>query len=404
MRFRVSQNFKALITRDSSTAKKFVAAATFLEVLKVFPKSEISESVSPTNDTNRPITEFFVQNEEKVRYAKWKAAEIAKGFREGRLPAPTTSPSESTSDIQSTSTSKRVSPPPSIPLDNDIPHTPQGMHLHASSLDHGETSPGSWSTVATPGTGMGASSPFGVPSPADQDSPLAGRSKLRQEITPVAGRARSHSRSGSGDSEKSIQDSHTTRPRRSSFAQKGNGNANAIALGLGSDAKKSVHFTPSTGGLTSTDDQSEAPSTPGTENFQFSYAPPPPQGTSRISPPIQSVASNTTPTVPLVPPTQYSPPQAGPPAGITSVYTAPTIQNGSSNSFTHLNARTSPPIVPSHSSPPSRTSPTQSEVILTPTIIAKAQKHCRFAISSLDYEDADQARKELRAALATLGG
>jgi vacuolar protein sorting-associated protein VTA1 len=41
---------------------------------------------------------------------------------------------------------------------------------------------------------------------------------------------------------------------------------------------------------------------------------------------------------------------------------------------------------------------------LTPTVIAKAQKHCRFAISSLDYEDAEQARKELRAALALLGG
>jgi vacuolar protein sorting-associated protein VTA1 len=41
---------------------------------------------------------------------------------------------------------------------------------------------------------------------------------------------------------------------------------------------------------------------------------------------------------------------------------------------------------------------------LTPQLIAKAQKHCRFAISALDYEDADQARKELRAALAVLGG
>jgi vacuolar protein sorting-associated protein VTA1 len=41
---------------------------------------------------------------------------------------------------------------------------------------------------------------------------------------------------------------------------------------------------------------------------------------------------------------------------------------------------------------------------LTPGLIAKTQKHCRFAISALDYEDAEQARKELRAALAILGG
>lgn len=40
---------------------------------------------------------------------------------------------------------------------------------------------------------------------------------------------------------------------------------------------------------------------------------------------------------------------------------------------------------------------------LTSMQIAKAQKHCRFAISALEYEDAEQARKELRAALAVLG-
>jgi len=43
-------------------------------------------------------------------------------------------------------------------------------------------------------------------------------------------------------------------------------------------------------------------------------------------------------------------------------------------------------------------------VELTNAMIAKVQKHCRFAISSLDYEDAEQARKELREALALLGG
>ena len=54
-----------------------------------------------------------------------------------------------------------------------------------------------------------------------------------------------------------------------------------------------------------------------------------------------------------------------------------------------------PPPPPPEPSPPPE---------LTPGLISKAQKHCRFAISSLDYEDAEQARKELRAALAILGG
>ena len=51
--------------------------------------------------------------------------------------------------------------------------------------------------------------------------------------------------------------------------------------------------------------------------------------------------------------------------------------------------------IPLRSSPPPE---------LTSTQIARIQKHCRFAISALDYEDAETARKELRSALAMLGG
>ena len=40
---------------------------------------------------------------------------------------------------------------------------------------------------------------------------------------------------------------------------------------------------------------------------------------------------------------------------------------------------------------------------LSPKEIGKVQKHCRFAISALDYEDLATARKELRAALEMLG-
>ena len=40
---------------------------------------------------------------------------------------------------------------------------------------------------------------------------------------------------------------------------------------------------------------------------------------------------------------------------------------------------------------------------LSSTQIARIQKHCRFAISALDYEDTETARKELHSALAMLG-
>lgn len=59
------------------------------------------------------------------------------------------------------------------------------------------------------------------------------------------------------------------------------------------------------------------------------------------------------------------------------------------------------PARPQPAPEPETTTPAQE---LTPVMVARAQKHCRFAISSLDYEDAEQARKELRAALLILGG
>jgi Vta1 C-terminal domain len=66
----------------------------------------------------------------------------------------------------------------------------------------------------------------------------------------------------------------------------------------------------------------------------------------------------------------------------------------------------SPPAIYSRSrAPPPPPVPVQEDPVeLTPGIISKAQKHCRFAISALNYDDAEQAKKELRAALTLLGG
>ena len=107
--------------------------------------------------------------------------------------------------------------------------------------------------------------------------------------------------------------------------------------------------------------------------------------------------------------------------------TPPTIQAQHPSSPTHIVPRSSPPPTapyatgsPDASAPPlpppppapyvqiQRPPPPPPEASpppeLTPGLIANTQKHCRFAISALDYEDAEQARKELRAALAILGG
>ncbi|GAA5937287.1 Vta1p [Sporobolomyces koalae] len=52
-----------------ATARKFLAAANFLELLTVFG-------------------ETGTENRDKIKYSKWKATDIAKAFREGRTPVP----------------------------------------------------------------------------------------------------------------------------------------------------------------------------------------------------------------------------------------------------------------------------------------------------------------------------
>ncbi|KAJ7225357.1 Vta1 like-domain-containing protein [Mycena pura] len=391
---------------NRSTAKKFLAAANFLEVLATFPKTDVSETT-----------------EEKIKYAKWKAADIAKAYREGRKPTPGPSGADPGIDaellqlqqatgpisVDSSTGTLKGSPPkpshtPSVPpssgspprIKRTSPHmesadiananrrfsptTPPrrvnsldvdaGLHPGTWGGEHaGEATPGSWSTAATPGTGG---------TPSDVDSP---------QSSPTKGKGRERNGSGS-----------------SSGSERGGlllnfGDAPASDISRHGSTGKSVHFTPSIGGLTdgtppasprhypaNQDSSGSAPLNPA--GFQPGFVPDPNQpsfaseGPSFHSshpslyvsaPPAPEGLYTSSPSHPSHAPTPVVPP---PPT-----YVAP----------------------PSLLSPPPRPPP-EPEVELTPMVIAKAQKHCRFAISALDYEDADQARRELRAALAVLGG
>ena len=79
----------------------------------------------------------------------------------------------------------------------------------------------------------------------------------------------------------------------------------------------------------------------------------------------------------------------------------PVVSNSSFPTAYGQSYMTKQPSPPVHYAAPVPEPPPPVE--LTPGLIAKAQKHCRYAISALEYEDAEQARKELRAALALLG-
>ncbi|GLB35885.1 putative vta1 like [Lyophyllum shimeji] len=434
-----------------STAKKFLAAANFLEVLKIFPKTEISESA-----------------EEKIRYAKWKAADIAKAFREGRKPTPgpakaeepqdldTTPPASPFPHTQTTRTEasrssqrsetepdrsiKRASPPSHIDVPPATqapfaaqPQTPpryKGGHLDVNSYGHergggwggeGEATPGSWSTAATPGTAQEFSVNMDEPS-----SPMATKGHKPRRGSGTSGGGGG----GVGISRRKAWVSEELEPHDGDehYASHQNGGtipgyAGTASSDDSSNTKRSVHFTPSVdGGLSdSSVASSSAPTTPSHDEREsdrvgdghwasnpthgdYHLPQPGPHANGgidlRILPPgfvpdpnqvwVTGPGAPPPPHIPQGPAHNHDPfsLQHDPAPGLP-----PTRHN--------MYAPSAPPL-PQHYAPPPPSPPSPDE--LPPLVIAKAQKHCRFAISALDYEDAATARKELRTALAILGG
>ncbi|CAA7265901.1 unnamed protein product [Cyclocybe aegerita] len=388
-----------------STAKKFLAAANFLEVLKTFTQVDITES-----------------NEEKIRYAKWKAADIAKAFREGRkpvrgppgwaeeqeelkrqqegteqftIPSPPMLPLAHSSDSALVSSSPRIykpgtSPPRSSYASSTSTVSPPSSSLpnfdHQAMVDqprgrwaeHGDLASGTWSTTATPGTEVADVFSMDAPSPSRTafDGPMnVGRTK------PRSGSGSSSNTIGSNGSIKGVlkktdglegKHSPSSSPSKSSVKSRS------------PDSDKKVHFTPSTAGSPPPPSPSQLKSSPPKEYIGPSsiYAPLPP---TVVSPTHTTQVYPSSGVPPSIPPPSLSPPRS-------YIYSSPPPARNSPPRSTGIYAH---PIAP----PPIPKEPFE----LTPSIIAKAQRHCRFAISSLDYEDAEQARKELRAALALLG-
>ncbi|CCM04188.1 uncharacterized protein FIBRA_06354 [Fibroporia radiculosa] len=386
---------------NSGTAKKFLAAANFLELLRIFDK-EKPDTLS-TADSNA----------EKIRYSKWKAADIAKAFREGRKPNP--GPAEPEPPLASNLAAQPPSgpstpaliratqPPPTI-IDMPPPqqdsffqhvHPDSSVHSRSRSHVHDAQTPGAWSTIATPGTP-------GMVEP--EQSTIHSRSVCATVSEELEGRENN-------------ADSPPLPPSASSS----------------SPSRREVRFTPSVvGGLTTPPPESSHAIdqsllvTPPTQPTTLPRAPPAAVAPElRLPPGFLPETTVSDPPLDFVPddalhlPSASAPPL--PPCSLTH-----TSSHGPLDSF-HSPGATSPHVFlppppigvfPASSSAPVPPVPppfvpvpapaaatvTTLPVELTPVEIARAQKHCRFAISSLDYEDVEQARKELRAALKMLGG
>ncbi|KAG5647768.1 hypothetical protein DXG03_008491 [Asterophora parasitica] len=425
-----------------STAKKFLAAANFLEVLKVFPETE------ETNST-----------EEKIKYSKWKAADIAKAFREGRKPTPgpagsgmqeeldatpPASPFPHTSTFAQDSTqppdasgsgdkSIRRAPPPShVDVSREVPGPftpqpqtppPQGRHLNLGGWGgEGEATPGSWSTAATPGTAQDTSVGW-----EDQPSPTAAALEFQKGHKPRSGSENSTPSGSRGILKKTAWVSGELEPFDANEPYNELERQHPAEIANSDDSsKKSVQFTPSiTGGLSDSSIATSSAPTTSSYNLERSFD----STTDDGQWPVERYGdvSNYLPQqVPLDVDLASLPPGFIPDAHQrwnTGVAAPPPTRRTPPDALhhdPHLASPHPPPALPLHQHiyapaapppaavqtflplPPSEPQPTFDE--LTPSLIAKAQKHSRFAISALDYEDAETARRELRAALAILGG
>lgn len=363
-----------------STAKKFLAAANFFEVLKVFPTTDISDTIDG-----------------KIKYAKWKAADIAKAYREGRKPTPgpagsqfdleplpaTSGASELPSRVEDPQTSSSAtSQSPTLPQTSHYRQTPsprmspdditRANRLHSPRHDDESLSPGCWSTTATPGFDLAQDNSSVSLDQANNwhETPLNGRgSQLRKAWI-------STDVEGTTSDEELVRDPllNGSSPSQVPFLPFASESRPSVFESSSPPKERPVIYAPTT--------RDHVSPTPPHPSFLPSISPPrgsPPR--TRVRGP--SISSQELP-LGFVPSSPVPPPMIPPPP-------MPTIF-----------APSSPPrMVP----PPPVPAPLPlNDFQLTPTIIAKAQKHCRFAISSLDYEDAEQARKELRAALALLGG
>ena len=207
------------------------------------------------------------------------------------------------------------------------PSTPSGF-------DTDPSSPGNWSTAATPGTTSHLA--FDLPiSPPSGDDPQRARVSGESEGIPEQ----------AAPEQSLFEDPHTTHP----------------------PSIQSPPWLPP--------HPSEPGSTLSTETV-------PPHIETYAPPPIDSVG-NTTPQPPV----------------------EPFQQNPSPSLATQIPAPQPPPQVVRNVAPPppppvAPVPPPQ----LTPKQIAQAQKHCRYAISALDYEDFERARRDLLDALKIIGG
>ncbi|KAF9956132.1 hypothetical protein BGZ72_002997 [Mortierella alpina] len=321
---------------SQKTAKNFVAAANFLELLKVF--GDIDSDV-----------------EEKVKYAKWRAADIVKAIRDGRQPQP----------------------PPGAASDESSPSLDMGMSGIESSGD-GASSAGNSAFMPSAGT------PSFPPSGQQPTVPSAGAPAF---------------------------------PTISNFPSpplehmSGTGNLNTFN-GMDSNSGNNSWSQPPVSPNMNQGDQSAFSS--GSAPFHQQQPPstfiPPSSASAAVAPNSGYLSS---PTNPMSPPTSTSA-QYGygvnNPVDNSNLYQPPVVPSPAPVPTPYSQPGFNPPSAPYHQQPqqpqqpppPAETPYTPVAMILDPAVNSQVVKHCKWTVSALTYDDVPTAIDNLEKALALL--
>lgn len=348
------------------------------------------------------------ETEQKLRYARWKAADIAKALKEGRKPTPGPPGGEEdgegdedlpsfpdvggsslagsftgtgTATEESTSNLHRGSEDDgdNVHIPDYDAHKPRPVHLSRN----GSTESGSWSTAATPGvratdkgTATGRSGEeddeYGFPAPADTAETPA----KHASSSPVG-----------------IQPNTTEQDEVEKKGVRFAGPDGASLSPAGTYTSVDSYISPENPPPSELGGSTNEPAFPSAPTKYHSHEEPsfpilpstPPTAPSAPAPVLPSTSTSASSSTPTAPPTLPPPPSAPPTSRFAPAPPSPRI----SHAQVHASIPAPAPPLPQH---------------LDTKTIEKTQKHAKWAISAMDYNDLDTARLELRKALDILEG
>lgn len=409
-----------------------MAASNFFELLTIF--GALSEEVGRGASYGRVLglvadqytSNLLLQSSEKRTYAKWKAAEISRAIKEGRKPAPGPpgwDPEEEKRQAAAELSAEReAAQAVEEAKDDDDLLAREIARLTAPSGPVGETQgaktdgdepDGRQSTAAEEPADEG--SPYGhaisPPPGVEEFSAADRRAPARLSFDAASGLNNSPSTPDkqttgavsppTSNPSHSPNFSHPLRPqfqRGLSGSSPGGGSSAAPsapsapssyfvnAPPAGGQGSPSLNATP--GEVTSpgrplplTPQQLQERAQDPFATVQLPTSPPPPQKPQPQQPSAPAVSSQASQQMPTAPPLPSAPPAAA----------------------------AAPPPLPTPASAPAPAPAPAAAVaafpeVLSPQLTSKAQRLAKFAISALDYDDLETARRQLREALDVVEG